>query len=82
MPAIRTPPSRWVLRASDDPPRVTVHLESEFDGVGVYTISEDGIEPVKICFDQSSKADHLGLTFPANIGQLPKLAIGALRNAL
>lgn len=51
------------------------------DGVDIFTISEDGIESIAIYFDQSSMADQLGLTFPAIIGQLPKLAIGAIRNA-
>lgn len=52
------------------------------DGVDVVTISEDGIESIKIYFDPSSIAEQLGLTFPAIIGQLPKLAIGVARNAL
>lgn len=54
----------------------------EFEGVDVYTISEEGIESARIYFDQSAMADQLGLTFPAIIGQAPKLAIGAIRNAL
>lgn len=52
------------------------------DGVDIFTISEDGIESLTIYFDQSSMAEQLGLTFPAIVGQLPKLAIGAIRNAL
>lgn len=52
------------------------------DGVDVVTISEDGIESLRIYFDQSSITEQLGLTFPAIIGQLPKLAIGAVKNAL
>ena len=55
--------------------------EIALDGVDVVTISEDGIETIQIYFDQSSIADQLGLTFPAIIGQLPKLAIGTVRNA-
>lgn len=54
----------------------------EFDGVDVYSISEKGIESTRIYFDQSAMADQLGLTFPAIIGQSPKLVIGAIRNAL
>lgn len=56
----------------------TVTLE----GVDIFAISEEGIESVKIHFDQSSMADQLGLTFPAIVGQLPQLATGAIRNAL
>lgn len=51
-------------------------------GVDIFAISEDGIESLNIYFDQSSMADQLGLTFPAIISQLPKLAIGAIRDAL
>lgn len=52
------------------------------DGVDIFTISEDGIESIRIYFDQSSMAEQLGVTFPTIIGQFPKLAIGAIRNAL
>lgn len=52
------------------------------DGVDVFTISGDGIESLQIYFDQSSMAEQLGLTFPAVVSQVPKLAIGAIRNAV
>lgn len=52
------------------------------DGVDIFSISEDGIESLMVYFDQSSMAEQLGLTFPTIIGQLPKLLIGAVRNAL
>lgn len=58
------------------------HNEIALDGVDVVTVSDDGIEDMRIYFDQSSIADQLGLTFPAVVGQLPKLAVGAVRNAL
>lgn len=54
----------------------------ELDGVDVFTISEDGIESLRVYFDQSSMAEQFGLTFPTIIGQLPKLARGAIRNTL
>lgn len=53
----------------------------ELEGVDVFTVSEDGIESLRIYFDQSSMAEQLGLTFPEIVGQLPKLARGAIRNA-
>lgn len=56
------------------------HNEIALDGVDVVTISDDGIESIQIYFDQSSIADQLGLKFPTIIRQLPKLAIGAVRN--
>lgn len=56
--------------------------EIALDGVDVVTISDDGIESMRLYFDPSSIAEQLGLTFPAIIGQLPKLAIGTARNAL
>ena len=52
------------------------------EGVDVFSISEEGIESIEIYFDQSSMAEQLGLTFPAIVGQLPKLATGAIRNVL
>ncbi len=54
----------------------------ELEGVDVFTVSEDGIEFLRVYFDQSSMAEQLGLTFPAIVGQLPTLARGAIRNIL
>lgn len=75
----------WTLHGTHDgtfnglpPTGNTVAL----DGVDIFTISEEGIESITIYFDQSSMANQLGLKFPAIVGQLPKLAIGAVRNTL
>ena len=54
----------------------------ELDGVDVARISEEGIESLTVYFDRQELMDQLGLTFPAIITQLPKLAVGAARNAL
>ena len=54
--------------------------EIALDGVDIVTVSDDGIESIRIYFDQSTIAEQLGLTFPALIGQLPKLAAGAVRS--
>lgn len=52
--------------------------EIALDGVDIVTVSEDGIESIRIYFDQSMIAEQLGLTFPEIIGQLPKLVLGKL----
>jgi predicted ester cyclase len=52
------------------------------DGVSVVTISDDGITSIEGYFDQESFAEQLGLTFPAIIGQLPTLAVEAVKEAL
>ena len=52
------------------------------DGISIVTISDDGITSIEGYFDQESFAEQLGLTFPAIIGQLPTLAVGALKEAL
>lgn len=60
------------------PTRRTVEL----DAVDVVTLSEDGITAVRGYFDTSALNEQLGLTFPGIVGQLPRLAAGAVRNAL
>ena len=52
------------------------------DGVSVVTISDDGITSIEGYFDQESFAEQLDLTFPAIIGQLPTLAVEAVKGAL
>lgn len=52
------------------------------DGADVVTISDDGIESITGYFDQREVVDQLGLTFPAVLGQVPTLAVGAVRAAL
>lgn len=54
----------------------------DLDGVDVVTISDEGITSVRGYFDMSEVNEQLGLTFPTVIGQLPKLVIGGVRNAL
>lgn len=51
------------------------------EGIDVVTISDDGIISIKGYFDTQAMANQLGLTFPTIIGQLPKLAVGALKQA-
>ena len=51
------------------------------DGVDVATISEAGIESLTVYFDQHALMEQLGLTFPTILTQIPKLAVGAARNA-
>ena len=52
------------------------------EGIDFITISDDGIESIKGYYDTREMANQLGLTFPAIIGQLPKLALGAVKQAL
>jgi steroid delta-isomerase-like uncharacterized protein len=56
--------------------------ELELDGVDVVTVSEDGITSITGYFDQQSFIEQLGLTFPAIVGQLPTLAVGAVEQRL
>lgn len=52
------------------------------EGIDVVTIADNGIVSIRGYFDQKALADQLGLTFPAIIGQLPTLAVGAVKNAI
>jgi len=54
----------------------------ELSGVDVIRFSEDGISSIDGYFDMAEFKSQLGLTFPAVVGQLPKLAAGAVRQAL
>lgn len=51
------------------------------EGIDVVIISDNGIESIKGYFDTNAMADQLGLTFPAIIRQVPKLAVGAVKQA-
>lgn len=52
----------------------------ELDGVDVMTVSAEGITAVRGYFDQETFAEQLGLTFPEIVGQLPRLAVEAIRS--
>jgi steroid delta-isomerase-like uncharacterized protein len=54
----------------------------ELEGTDVVTVSREGIESITGYFDQREVLDQLGLTFPAVLGQVPTLAVGAVRAAL
>jgi steroid delta-isomerase-like uncharacterized protein len=54
----------------------------ELEGADVVTVSDEGIESITGYFDQREVVDQLGLTFPAVLGQVPTLAVGAVRAAL
>lgn len=54
----------------------------ELSGVDVIRFSEDGITSIEGYFDMSEFKQQLGLTFPAVIGQLPMLAVGAVKNTI
>lgn len=58
------------------------HRTVALDGVDLVTASENGIESIEIYYDQASIKEQLGLSFPTILGQLPKLALGAARNAI
>lgn len=49
------------------------------NGVDVITFSEDGITAIDGFFDMADFRNQLGLTFPAVLGQLPRLAVGAVK---
>jgi steroid delta-isomerase-like uncharacterized protein len=54
----------------------------ELSGVDVITFSEDGITSIDGYFDMTEFKEELGLSFPAVIGKLPKLATGAVKQAV
>lgn len=54
----------------------------EISGVDVVEISEEGITTIDGYFNEAEFRAELGLTFPEVVGQLPTLAVGAVRNAL
>jgi steroid delta-isomerase-like uncharacterized protein len=54
----------------------------ELDGVDVVTVADDGITSINGYFDMGEFRDQLGLTFPTVVGQLPTLAVGAVRTTI
>lgn len=52
----------------------------EHYGMEKYLISNNKVQEVHIYFDAQELPEQLGLTFPAVIGQLPKLAWGKFRS--
>ncbi|MEF8821889.1 MAG: ester cyclase, partial [Halovenus sp.] len=75
----------WTMHGTHDGPLEGLPPTGKtitLDGVDIVTISEDGITSITGYFDQQQFAQQLGLTFPAIIGQLPTLAVGAARQAL
>lgn len=52
------------------------------DGVDIVTLTDEGITSITGYYDLQTFADQLGLTFPKVVGQLPKLAVGAIRRTL
>lgn len=77
--------AEWTMHGTHDGPLDDLpptHETIELNAVDVVTLSEEGITSITGYFDMSDVNEQLGLTFPAVIGQLPKLAAGAIRNAL
>lgn len=75
--------AEWTMRGTHDGPLnglPPTHRTIEVGAVEVVDLSEDGITSLTGYFDMSELNEQLGLTFPAIIGQLPTLAIGAVRN--
>ncbi|WP_276274283.1 ester cyclase [Haloarcula litorea] len=54
----------------------------EMNGVDVIAFSDDGITSINGFFDMTDFKEQLGLTFPAVLGQLPTLAVGAIKATL
>lgn len=54
----------------------------ELNGVDVISFSDNGITSINGFFDMADFKEQLGLTFPAVIGQLPGLAIGAIKTTI
>lgn len=52
------------------------------EGTSVVELSADGITAIRGYFDQNQLTEQLGLTFPDVVGQLPSLAVGAVREKL
>ena len=52
------------------------------DGTSVVEIGPDGIREIRGYYDQKELAEQLGLTFPAVVGQLPTMVVGAAREVL
>jgi steroid delta-isomerase-like uncharacterized protein len=52
------------------------------DGTSVVEIGADGIREIRGYYDQKELAEQLGLTFPAVVGQLPTMVVGAAKEVL
>jgi hypothetical protein len=50
------------------------------DGTSVVELSSEGITTLRAYYDPTQYSQQLGLTFPEVIGQLPSLAVGAIRD--
>jgi steroid delta-isomerase-like uncharacterized protein len=77
--------AEWTMRGTHTGPFEGVPPtgnEIELDGVDVVTVSDDGITSITGYFDQRAFVEQLGLTFPAVVGQLPALAVGAVEQRL
>lgn len=77
--------AEWMLHGTHHGPLQGLpptHRTIEVDGVDVVKLSEEGITSIAGYYDMSDFNEQLGLTFPAVVGQLPKLALGAVRNVL
>lgn len=77
--------AEWTMHGTHNGPLnglPPTHKTIELNAIDVVTLSEEGITSITGYFDMTDVNEQLGLTFPAVIGQLPKLAAGAVRNAL
>jgi steroid delta-isomerase-like uncharacterized protein len=77
--------AEWTMRGTHAGPFEGVPPtgnEIELDGADVVTVSDDGITSITGYFDQRAFVEQLGLTFPAVVGQLPALAVGAVEQRL
>jgi predicted ester cyclase len=77
--------AEWTMRGTHSGPfdgLPPTGNEIELDGVDVVTVSDDGITSITGYFDQRAFVEQLGLTFPTVVGQLPTLAVGAVRHRL
>jgi steroid delta-isomerase-like uncharacterized protein len=52
------------------------------DGASVVEFAPDGVRSSRGYFDQQELAEQLGLTFPAVLGQLPTMTVGAVKEVL
>jgi len=77
--------TEWTIRGAHEGPFEGLPPTGngiELDGLEVITVSDDGITSITGYFDGTELADQLGLTFPAIVGQLPTLAVGAVEQRL
>lgn len=75
----------WTMRGTHDGqfgPLPPTRRSVEVSGVDVVTGGEEGITSITGYLDMSEFRAQLGLTFPEVVGQLPKLAAGAVKNGL